>query len=248
MCVCVFRKTILPLVHPCIYIHPLRRPHIVLLQLSSYWSPFLCLSDTGARYPGDTLRALDFCFFDRFPPTPPTPIKNLKRSRQQICVLFSWWRKKKVGKRINFVRFCLVPRKSRTSRIVVVTGRPLRLAAWRIKKTKKRNGKYVASKERRDLSMITFSLSPYPLSPPLFSFDPFLCTCFAFWIILGGCERLLLPSCGVGRDRKRERKETNRHQIGRIWATVEAHQEALLFLCQGGKWIPTTPLSIRRDR
>jgi hypothetical protein len=170
MCVCVFRKTILPLVHPCIYIHPLRRPHIVLLQLSSYWSPFLCLSDTGARYPGDTLRALDFCFFDRFPPTPPTPIKNLKRSRQQICVLFSWWRKKKVGKRINFVRFCLVPRKSRTSRIVVVTGRPLRLAAWRIKNKEKKKRKIRGIKRETRLKYDYFQSFAIPsLSPTLFA-------------------------------------------------------------------------------
>ena len=80
--------------------------------------------------------------------------------------------------------------------------------------------------------MITFSLSPYSLR---FLLDPFLCTCFAFWIILGGVRGCYFRV--VGREKETSHSPPYRKDMR---YTGEAQQEALLF-CARRKWIPTTP-------
>lgn len=184
---------------PSLYIHPLRRPH------SQFVLILRCL--TQARYLGDTLRASDFSLSSWSLYKKKKTKKNLERSKQQNLYALAI----SVARRINCVRL--------SSRRKLLQSNS---SNWHAITTRSVRNKHVTWEGgRKRLKCDYFRRT-------LFCLALFPCTWFASWIILGGCERLLLPSW--------ERKKDTTATISEGYVLQgENPQKAIIILCQTRK-------------
>ena len=141
--------------------------------------------------------------------------------------------------------FCLVRRKSGNESKSSSNWQAITTGGVRNKNKTKNTGKYVASKQRRDLSMITFSLLPYhTLSLSLFARSfPVYVFCLLDYP-RGVWEAVTSESWGEWGKKKKRKPPPYRKDM----SYRGSPPRGIAIPVPRGKWIPTTPLSYSKGQ